>query len=274
MRLMRTVITPQHGWGLPNFSELWVFRELLLVFTMRDIKVRYKQTAIGVLWAIVQPFMATVVFTLVLGKLAKVPSNGLPYPVFVLTALLPWQLFAKGLTEGSLSLVTLGPIMSKIYFPRLIAPLAAVLGGVVDFAISLAVLALAMAWYGVVPGSAALLAPLFLLLALLSAFAASLWLSIVNAKYRDVQFALPFLTQILLFLTPVLYPTSLVPDSWRIIYMLNPMVSVIEGFRWSLLGGTGPHPMPVLVSTLATVTLLAAGLIYFSHYEKSFVDRL
>ncbi len=268
------VITPVTSWSLPDLAELWSFRELLWVFTTRDIKVRYKQTAIGILWAVVQPVMAMVVFSVIFGRLAGLPSNGLPYPVFVLAALLPWQLFSKALGQGSLSMVALGPIMSKVYFPRLIAPLSSVLAGAVDFAIALGVLALIMAWYGIVPGITVLLAPFFILLTLLAALAVSLWLGAINAQYRDVQHALPFLVQILLFLTPVLYPTSMVPEGWRWVYTLNPMVSAIEGFRWSLLGGTVPDPASLAISTTATLALLVTGLIYFARFEKSYVDRL
>ncbi len=270
----RQVITSQAHWGFPDFHELWAFRELLATLTLRDIKVRYKQTAIGILWAVVQPVVTIVVFSLIFGKLAKMPSNGLPYPAFVLAALLPWQLFAKALTQGSMSMVTLGAMMSKVYFPRLIAPLSSVLAGLIDFLICVVILLAIMAWYGIVPGLAALLSPLFGVLALLAAFAASLSLSAVNAEYRDVQHALPFLTQVWMILTPVLYPTSLVPETWRWLYMLNPMVSAIEGFRWSLLGGAAPDPLALVVSSAVTLVLLVASLVYFARFEKSFVDRL
>jgi len=270
----KQVITSDRGWGFPDFRELWAFRELLFTLTFRDIKVRYKQTAIGILWAVIQPVVSMVVFTLVFGKLAKMPSNGLPYAAFVLAALLPWQLFAKALTQGSMSMVTMGAIMSKTYFPRLIAPLSSVLAGVVDFAIGLVILLGVMAWYSLMPGWQIVLAPLFIALAIAAAFAVSLWLSVINAEYRDVQHALPFLTQIWLILTPVLYPTSVVPQGWHWVFILNPMVSVIEGFRWSLLGGRAPDIEAMTVSVAATLLLLLTGLIYFARYEKSYVDRL
>ncbi len=270
----RQVITSDRGWGFPDFRELWAFRELLFTLTFRDIKVRYKQTAIGILWAVIQPVVSMVVFTLVFGKLARMPSNGLPYAAFVLAALLPWQLFAKALTQGSMSMVTMGAIMSKTYFPRLIAPLSSVLAGVVDFAIGLVILLAVMAWYGLMPGWQVVLAPLFIALAIAAALAVSLWLSVINAEYRDVQHALPFLTQIWLILTPVLYPTSIVPQGWHWVFVLNPMVSVIEGFRWSLLGGKAPDVEAMVVSVAATLLLLVSGLIYFARYEKSYVDRL
>jgi lipopolysaccharide transport system permease protein len=270
----KQVITSDRGWGFPDFRELWAFRELLFTLTFRDIKVRYKQTAIGILWAVIQPVVSMVAFTLVFGKLAKMPSNGLPYAAFVLAALLPWQLFAKALTQGSMSMVTMGSIMSKTYFPRLIAPLSSVLAGVVDFAIGLVILLAVMAWYGLMPGWQIILAPLFIVLAIAAAFAVSLWLSVINAEYRDVQHALPFLTQIWLILTPVLYPTSVVPQGWHWVFILNPMVSVIEGFRWSLLRGKAPDIEAMAVSVVATLLLLLTGLIYFARYEKSYVDRL
>ena len=270
----KQVITSDRGWGFPDFRELWLFRELLFTLTFRDIKVRYKQTAIGILWAVIQPVVSMVVFTLVFGKLAKMPSNGLPYAAFVLAALLPWQLFAKALTQGSMSMVTMGAIMSKTYFPRLIAPLSSVLSGVVDFAIGLVILLAVMAWYGLMPAWQIVLAPLFIVLAIAAAFAVSLWLSVINAEYRDVQHALPFLTQIWLLLTPVLYPTSVIPQGWHWVFVLNPMVSVIEGFRWSLLGGKAPDIEAMTVSVAATLLLLVAGLVYFARYEKSYVDRL
>jgi lipopolysaccharide transport system permease protein len=270
----RQIITARSSWSLPDLRDLWNFRELLTTLTLRDIKVRYKQTAIGILWAIIQPVVMMVVFTVIFGKLGKLPSNGLPYSAFVLAALLPWQLFAKALTQGSLSMVALGSIMSKVYFPRLIAPLSSVLSGVVDFVIGLGVLLVIMAWYQLVPGLAVLLAPLFVLLALMAALAASLWLSVINAQYRDVQHALPFATQVLLILTPVLYPTSIVPEGWRMIYALNPMVTAIEGFRWSLLGGSSPDLVPLLISAGVTLAALVGGLFFFAHYEKSFVDQL
>jgi lipopolysaccharide transport system permease protein len=272
--LKRTVITPSKGWRFIDFRELWAYRELLITLTMRDIRIRYKQTAIGVLWAVIQPVVTMVIFTLLFGRLARLPSDGLPYPVFVFTALLPWQLFARALTQGSTSMVTMGGMMGKVYFPRVIAPLSSVLSGVVDFVIAFAILIILMAWFGAWPGWQVVYAPVFILLALASAFSVSLWLSAVNTEYRDVQHALPFLTQIWMFLTPVIYPTSMIPDQWRWLYVLNPMVSVVEGFRWTLVGGRTPDTDLLLVSTASVVVLLVSGLAYFGRFEKSFVDRL
>lgn len=270
----QTVITPAKGWRFIDFRELWAHRELLMTLTMRDIRIRYKQTAIGVLWAVIQPVVTMVIFTLLFGRLARLPSDGLPYSVFVFTALLPWQLFARALTQGSTSMVTMGGMMGKVYFPRVIAPLSSVLSGVVDFVIAFAVLIVLMAWFGAWPGWQVVYAPVFILLALASAFSVSLWLSALNTEYRDVQHALPFLTQIWMFLTPVIYPTSMIPDQWRWLYVLNPMVSVVEGFRWTLVGGRTPDTDLLLVSTASVVVLLVSGLVYFARFEKNFVDRL
>jgi lipopolysaccharide transport system permease protein len=267
-------ITSQKKWALPDVRELWSFRELLWILVTRDIKIRYKQTAIGILWALLQPLLTMVVFSVIFGKLGNLPSDSVPYPVFVMTALLPWQLFTKALTQGSASMVTMGGMMGKIYFPRLIAPLSSVLSGAVDFVIALAILVAMMVWYGVWPGWEILLAPLFVLLGLASALAVALWLSAINAKYRDVQQAMPFLTQIWMFITPVIYPTSMIPQGWKWLFVLNPMVSVIDGFRWSLLGVRPPDMSSLLISSLSVLVLLVTGLIYFARFEKNFVDSL
>lgn len=268
------VIRGATGWRMPEFGEIWAYRELLFILTVRDIMVRYKQTAIGIAWAVAQPLLTMVVFTVVFGKLGKLPSDGLPYPVFVMTALLPWQLFARALTQGSVSMVTMGGMMGKIYFPRLIAPLSSVLSGIVDFIIAFVILLALMSWYGVWPGWEVILAPLFILLALASALAISLWLSAINAQYRDIQYAMPFLTQIWMFMTPVIYPTSMIPGEWKLLYGLNPMVSVIEGFRWTLLGGEVPDFQIQAISIASTLILMVGGLVYFDRFEKNFVDRL
>ena len=268
------VITPRRSWGWPDFRELWQFRELLWLLILRDVQVRYKQTAIGVAWVIVQPVMTMFVFTFLFGRLGRLPSEGLPYPVFVFTALLPWQLFARALMQGSASMVTMGGMMGKVYFPRIIAPLASVLSGLMDFAIALVVLILIMAWYGTWPGGQLVYLPAFILLALCAALAISLWLSALNTEFRDVQHAMPFITQIWLFLTPVVYPTSVIPEQWRWLFMLNPMVSVIEGFRWTLIDGPAPQAPTLITSALTTAILLTGGLLYFNRFEKNFVDRL
>jgi lipopolysaccharide transport system permease protein len=268
------VVTSERKWGLPNFIELWHYRDLLGMFIMRDIKVRYRQTVIGILWAVIQPVMQMVVFTLIFGKLGNLPSDDQPYPAFVLAGLLPWQLFQKALTQGGTSMVTIGGIMSKVYFPRLIAPVASVLSGAADFAIALIILLLVMLYYGITPGVEFLLLPVFVALTFMSALSFSIWLAAINSEYRDVQHALPFLAQILMFLTPVLYPTSFVPKQYEFIYALNPMVSSIDGFRWALLGTPPPDLASFALSTGLAFALLLSGLIYFNRYEKNFVDRL
>jgi lipopolysaccharide transport system permease protein len=259
------------GWVAVDFGELWQYRELLMFQVLRDIKVRYKQTALGAGWAILQPVLTMAVFSIFFGRLAGVPSDGIPYPIFAFSALLPWQLFAYALTRSSNSLVDNAAVLTKVYFPRLIMPLASVLAGLVDFAIACVVLAGMMLYYGIVPGSAAMTLPLFTLLSLAAALAVGLWLSALNVKYRDVRYTIPFLTQFWLFVTPVAYSTSLVPEKWQAIYALNPMVGVVDGFRWALLGRTPPGPM-VFVSAAATALLLIGGLMYFRRMEKSFAD--
>jgi lipopolysaccharide transport system permease protein len=274
MGARRHVISAQQATRFPDLRELWDFREVLWILTLRDVRIRYKQTAIGIAWALIQPLMTMVVFTLIFGRLGKLPSEGLPYPVFVLTALLPWQLFARALTAGSGSMVTMGGMMAKIYFPRLIAPLSSVLSGVIDFVIAFSLLIALMLYYGTWPGPQIVYAPLFILLALAAAFSVALWLSAINTEYRDVQHAMPFVTQIWLFLTPVIYPVAMIPEKWKWLYVLNPMVSVVEGFRWTLVGGKTPELWVLLASSASVIGLSLGGLFYFARFEKKFVDRL
>jgi lipopolysaccharide transport system permease protein len=265
-------IRPSRGWVSLRLKELWEYRELLYFLTWRDIKVRYKQTVLGAAWAIIQPFFMMVVFSLFFGRLARVPSDGLPYPLFAYCALLPWQLFAHALTESSNSLVASERLITKVYFPRLVIPISAVLSGVVDFMIAFAVLLGMMAYYGIVPGTAILTLPLFVLLALLTALGVGLWLSALNVQYRDVRYTLAFLVQFWLFATPVAYPSSLIPEPWRIFYGLNPMAGVVEGFRWALLGkAEGPGPM-LAVSVVTVILIFVGGLYYFRRMEKRFAD--
>jgi len=265
-------IEPAHGWTGISLRELWEYRELLYFLTWRDIKVRYKQTALGAAWAIIQPFFMMVVFTLFFGRLARVPSDGIPYPVFAFCALLPWQLFAHALTESSNSLVGSQNLITKVYFPRLVIPISAVLGGILDFAIAFVILLLMMAYYGIVPGWAVLTLPAFLLLALMTALAVGLWLSALNVKYRDVRYTLNFLVQFWLFATPVAYPSSLIPERFRAFYGLNPMAGVVEGFRWALLGKAEPVGTMLWVSITVVVLLLIGGLYYFRRMEQEFAD--
>ena len=260
------------GWIAIDFAELWQYRELLVFYAFRDIKVRYKQTFMGASWAILQPVMTMVVFSIFFGKLAGVPSDGLPYPVFAFCGLLPWQLFAFALTHSSNSLVQNAHLLTKVYFPRLIIPFSSVIVGLVDFVIAFVVLVGIMFYYDIIPGWALITLPLFVLLAIAAALSVGLWLSALNVKYRDVQYIIPFLAQFWLFVTPVAYSSSLVPSKWQAVYAINPMVGVVEGFRWALLGKSAPPGALLIVSVAATAILLAGGLFYFARMEKTFPD--
>ena len=267
-----TLIHPSRGLVSLKLAELWEYRELLYFLTWRDIKVRYKQTAIGVAWAVIQPFFAMVIFSIFFGQLAKIPSDGIPYPIFAYCALLPWQLFSHALNESSNSLVANQGLITKVYFPRLIIPVAPVLAGLVDFGIAFLVLIGMMLYYGIMPTFAVFTIPLFLILAVATALSVGLWLSALNVEYRDVRYTIPFLTQFWLFATPVAYPSSLVPESWRALYGLNPMAGVVEGFRWALLGkAEGPGTL-LVVSVMVVIILFIGGLYYFRRMEKTFAD--
>lgn len=269
---IRTVIRASRGFQPLQLGELWRYRELLFFLTWRDITVRYKQTALGAAWAIIQPVFMMLVFTLAFGRLAKVPSDGVPYPVFAYAGLLPWQLFAHSLTEASNSLVNNERLITKVYFPRLVVPIAAVLGGLVDFFVSFVVLLVLMAYYKIMPGMAFFMLPLFLLFAVATALSVSLWLSALNVRFRDVRYTITFLTQFWLFATPVAYSSRLVPERFRVLYALNPMAGVVEGFRWALLGKVAPS-LPVIAASAAVVAvLLAGGLVYFRRMEQMFAD--
>ena len=252
-------------------SDLWAYRELLYFFVWRDVKVRYKQTLLGAGWAIIQPLMTMVVFTIFFGHLAKVPSDGLPYPVFSLIALVPWTYFASALAGCSTSLSGYQHIISKVYFPRLIIPIAAVIAPLVDFAIGFVILVGFMAWYRIVPGPSIAWLPAFMLLALATAASVGVWLAALNVRYRDVRFVVPFVIQLWMFATPVAYPASLVPARWRAVYGLNPMAGVIEGFRWALAGGPSPGVI-TLVSAAVVIVLIAGGALYFRKLEGTFAD--
>ncbi|HUK81177.1 MAG TPA: ABC transporter permease [Verrucomicrobiae bacterium] len=266
-------IRPSRGLPRLNLRELWEYRELLYILMWRDIKVRYKQTALGVAWTVLQPFVAMVVFTIFLGKLAKVPSDGIPYPVFAYTGLVLWQFFAKALTEASTSLVVNERVITKVYFPRLLVPSGVVLAGLLDFAIAFLLLAGLMAVYGISVSPKILLAPCFLLLTLVASLGVSFWLSALDVKFRDVRYTLAFLTQIWLFATPVVYPGSLVPEQFRVWYGLNPMVGVIEGFRWSLLGKSPAPDAGMLASSIVVIALIfLGGLTYFRSMERTLAD--
>jgi len=269
-----TIIEAARGWRLADPRELLRYREVLAVLCWREIVVRYKQSAIGVAWAILQPVGTMVVFSIVFGGLVKVSTDGIPYPVFSYCGLLPWLFFQRALVQGSNSLVSFSSVLTKVYFPPLIAPSSAVLPGLFDFAIAFVVLVLMMVWFGIVPSWPVLLLPAFLLLATLAALAVTLWLSVVNLEYRDVQHVLPFLAQVWMFVTPVVYPASLVPEQWRTAYAINPMVTVIEGFRWALLGGPAPEIGAILVSTTVTVVVLVGGLAVFDRFTRTYADRV
>ena len=267
-----TIIKPSRGWTSLNLRELWEYRDLLFFLAWRDVSVRYKQTILGAAWAIIQPFFSMVVFSLFFGRLAKIPSDGLPYPVFSYAALLPWQYFSSAIISSSNSLVGSSNLLTKVYFPRLIVPLSSILPPIVDFGIAFLVLIGMMAYYGVGLTWNVFYLPLFLLLALATALGVGLWLSAMNVQYRDIRYAVPFLAQFWMFASPVTYPSSLVPESWRALYGLNPMAGVIEGFRWALLGtDTAPGPMTA-VSVFIAFALLISGAYYFRRMEKSFAD--
>jgi lipopolysaccharide transport system permease protein len=266
-------IAPSKGWVPLKLKDLWEYRELLYFLVWRDIKVRYKQTALGATWAIIQPFFTMVVFSIFFGHLAKVPSDGIPYPLFSFAALVPWTFFANGLSQSSNSLVGSGTLITKVYFPRLIIPLAAVFSGIVDFVLAFVVLLGMMVYYGLMPTTINVLwLPLFLLLALTTSLGVGLWLSALNVEYRDVRYIVPFITQFWMLATPIGYPSSLLQQPWRTLYGLNPMVGVAEGFRWALLGtNTAPGPI-IAVSSAASILILVTGAFYFRRMEKTFAD--
>jgi lipopolysaccharide transport system permease protein len=267
-------IRPITGWHFLYMQELWAYRELVYFLTWRDIKVRYKQTAIGVAWAVLQPLAMMMVFTVLFGKLAHIPSEGIPYPLFAYAALLPWQLFSRTITESTNSLVAAQRLITRVYFPRIIVPLSTTLAAIVDFAIASGLLVALMFIYGVIPGAAVIWLPAFILLMIITALGIGFWLSALNVEYRDVMYTVPFIIQFWFFVTPVVYPSSLVPERWQVLYGLNPLVGVIEGFRWALLGvGKGPSPM-LAVSIWIALFLFVSGIIWFQRREESFVDTL
>lgn len=269
-------IEPLRGWAPLELRELWNCRELIYFFVWRDLKIRYKQTILGAAWAVLQPLLTMVVFSVIFGHLAGLPSDGTPYPIFTYTALLPWQLFAYALSQTALSLVSNQQLLKKVYFPRLVIPVSAVLCWLVDFSIGFLVLLLLMFYYGIVPTLAILTLPFFVLLAMAAALAVGLWLATLNVQYRDIRYAIPFLIQFWLFVTPVAYSSSLIldriPEFWRFLYGLNPMAGVIEGFRWALLGKSGDVGPLIIVSALVVLVLLLGGLAYFRRMEGTFSD--
>ncbi|MEN6517705.1 MAG: ABC transporter permease [Methanospirillum sp.] len=265
------VIRPPRKWVPVDLHELWQSRELLYFFVWRDVKIRYKQTGLGVAWAVIQPLFTMLIFSVFFGGLAKIPSDGLPYPLFALSALLPWILFSEGMTRSTTSMVTNASIMTKVYFPRLLMPIAGILSPVVDFLVAVVLLVLMMAFYGFVPTINVLFLPVFVLLALATSLGVGLWLSALNVQYRDFQYTVPFLIQIWMFASPVVYSTSLVPAQYQLLYGLNPMAGVIEGFRWALLG-TAPPSGVIGLSVLVVLALLVSGAFYFKKMEQYFAD--
>ena len=268
------ILKPTRGWGRLNLGEIWKYRELTYFLTWRDLKVRYKQTVLGASWAVLQPFLTMVVFSVFFGSLLNVPSEGVPYPIFSYTALLPWGVFAKALNDAGRSLVANRSMITKIYFPRMVIPLASEISGLVDFAIAFVVL-LVMMWYFKIPPTTNIWTlPIFLLLAMVTALGVGLWLSALNVLYRDIGYIIPFLTQLWFYLTPIVYPASQVPEQWQTLYALNPMVGVVEGFRWALLGtSTTPGPM-VAVSSVVAFLMLVSGMFYFRRMERTFADTV
>lgn len=268
----KTVIKPSSGWLSLNLKEVWAYRELLFLLAWRDVSVRYKQSIVGIGWAIIQPLMTMFIFTIIFGTFAKLPSDGLPYPVFTYCALLPWNYFARSLGDSSDSLVGSSNLVTKVYFPRLILPLSKVFAGLIDFSLAFMILVGMMIWYRVTPTAGIFMLPVFMLVAMVSALGVGLWLTALNVKYRDVKFIVPFLTQFWMYASPVAYSTSIIPQKWQWLYGLNPMVGVIEGFRWALLGKTAPNTEMMAVSLSILVVVLLSGLIYFKKMEQSFAD--
>lgn len=266
------VLEPPRGWWSLRLADLWMFRELLFFLVWRDIKVRYKQTLLGASWAILQPLFSMVIFSVIFGKFANLPSDGIPYPIFSYTALLPWQLFSRALTDASSSLVSDQQFITKIYFPRLFLPAASILSGIIDFFVAFSILFVMMAYYKIPLTLNILIVPLLIFYTVIVCMAVAMWLSSINVKYRDVKYALPFLVQVWLYATPVAYSISLVPKEWQILYGLNPMVGVVEGFRWALLGSQANIGLLLGVSALIVIPLFIGGIIYFQRMELTFSD--
>jgi lipopolysaccharide transport system permease protein len=266
------LIQPRRGWLSFDLKAVYRYRELLYFLVWRDVLVRYKQAAIGVAWVVLQPLLTMVVFTIIFGQFAKLPSDGLPYPIFSFTALLPWNYFAQAISRSGISLVSNANLISKIYFPRLIVPISGALGPLVDFAISFIILLGMMAWYGIAPTWGVLALPFLTLLAVVTAVAVSLYLSALNVKYRDVGHAIPFLVQFWMYASPVVYSVNIIPQKWRLLYSLNPMVGVIEGYRWALLGKERPDFGVMAVGVVVASVLLLGGLVYFKRTERFFAD--
>ena len=267
-------IKPSTGLAALNLRDLWTYRELIFFMIWRDIKVRYKQTLLGAAWAVIQPVLTMLVFNFIFGTVAKVNTEGIPYPIFSYTALLPWGLFTGALNNASRSLTSNTNMITKIYFPRLVLPLSSVLGGLVDFAIAFVILVVMMIYYHVSPTGAIVWLPLFLLLTIITALGVALWLSAINVQYRDVNYVLPFLTQFWLFLTPVAYSAKVISAKWQLVYSLNPMAGVVNGFRWALLGTNSGPNLNMAISVLISLFIMVTGLFYFRSMERTFADTI
>ncbi len=268
----RTRRQARSGWDPIDLPLLWRYRELLVFYAIRDIKVRYKQTALGALWAVLQPLTMMLVFSIFFGNLAGVPSDGKAYPIYAFCALLPWQLFSYAVTQSSNCLIQDAQVLRRVDFPRLVLPFASVIAGLVDFAIAFAILVVLMVVYGVTPSWSLAALPVLVLLTVLASLAVGLWLSALNVRYRDVRYAIPFLVQLWLFATPVAYSSSLIPEAWRTVYGLNPMVGVVDGFRWALVDGPVPSLGVMTMSVVVTTVLFVGGLFYFRRMERTFAD--
>jgi lipopolysaccharide transport system permease protein len=272
VNLPRIRIEPTEKLLSLELSEIWAHRELLLLLVWRDIKVRYKQTSLGIGWAVLQPFITMLIFTGIFSRLAKIPSDGLPYPIFVFTALLPWNYFSGSLNRATNSVVGEANLISKVYFPRIVVPLSSVLSGFIDFVFAFIILLGMMFWFGIAPTSAMIALPFLLLLAAATALGVGLWLSAMNARYRDIGQLIPFVIQCWMYASPVAYPISMVPEKWRLLYSLNPMTGVIEGFRWALLGKEHPMFLGMALSGLVVTILLLGGIVFFKRMAASFAD--
>lgn len=268
----RMVITPSRGWLSLNLREVWAYRELLGLLAWRDVTVRYKQSVVGIGWAVLQPLLTMAIFTIIFGKFAKLPSDGIPYPVFTYCALLPWNYFARSLGDSSDSLVGSSHLVTKVYFPRLVLPISKVFAGLIDFSVAFVILLGMMWWYGIQPTWGLMFLPLFITIAMLVALGVGTWLTALNVRYRDIKFVVPFLIQIWMYASPVAYSTSLIPDRWKGIYSLNPMVGVVEGFRWALLGKAPPDFQMLSIPLFMTVAILISSLYYFRRMETLFAD--
>jgi lipopolysaccharide transport system permease protein len=268
----RVVIRPSGGWAPVRLRELWDYRELLYFMVWRDVLLRYKQTAFGIAWVVVQPLATTLLFSVLLGSVARLPSQNIPYPVFVMAGFVPWSFFSSGVMRASVSLVANANLVTKIYFPRAILPVASVLAGLVDAAVVVGLLAVFLAVYGIVPPARIVLAPVFLGMAILATLGAGLWLSALNVRYRDVTALIPFLTQFWLYVTPVVYPSALVPERWRAVYGLNPLAGAVSGFRWAVLDAPSPSPALMTASVVATIVVFVSGVYVFRRVERSFAD--